>query len=62
MTISEAQKRRIDNWIKTDRRNPYGDDPTTVYPTGDPLFDPRTGQMRDLYEYILSRHPELREN
>jgi len=31
-----------------------------MYAGGTPLFDERTGRVRDKYEYILERHPELR--
>ncbi len=61
MTISDAQKKRIDEWIRRSGRNQYGDPTETVYPGGNPLFSERSGALRDRYEYILSRHPELRE-
>jgi hypothetical protein len=60
MSISEDVKQRIDAWIKQNGRNQYGDPPNTFYPGGNPLFDERSGQLRDRYEYILSRHPELK--
>lgn len=60
MAISEEQKAKIDNWIKQTGRNQYGDPPDAFYPGGNPLFDFKGGGMRDRYEYILSRHPELR--
>lgn len=60
MSIDEETKRRIDRWIKENGRNPYGDPPDTMYAGGTPLFDERTGRMKDKYEYILEKHPELR--
>ena len=61
MSVDEATKRRIDRWIKENNRNPYGDEPDTMYMGGTPLFDERTGRSRDKYEYILDKHPELRQ-
>ncbi len=61
MAIDEATKARIDRWIKEKKLNRYGDPKETVYAGGTPLFDERTGRTRDRYEYILERHPELRE-
>ncbi|MBI3910954.1 MAG: hypothetical protein HY320_08480 [Armatimonadetes bacterium] len=58
--IDPEARQRIDRWIKEKGLNPYGDPPDTVYAGGSPLFDMRTGQTRDRYEYILERHPELR--
>ncbi|NUP98677.1 MAG: hypothetical protein HUU35_02355 [Armatimonadetes bacterium] len=60
--ISDQLKARIDAWIKTKGCNEYGDPPDTMYAGGSPLFDERTGQMKDRYEYILSKNPELAEN
>ncbi|HIE52220.1 MAG TPA: hypothetical protein EYP85_10715 [Armatimonadetes bacterium] len=57
--IDEALKRKIDRWIEERGLNEFGDSPDTVYIGGTPLFDERTGQRKDRYEYILERHPEL---
>lgn len=38
--------------------NKYGDPADTVYAGGNPLFDIKTGQLKDLYEYILSKHAD----
>lgn len=62
MLISDATKRKIDEWIKRENRNPYGDPKDTVYMGGTPLFDERTTQQKDRYEYILSKHPELKDD
>lgn len=59
MLIDEQTKQKIDRWIKASGRNEYGDPQDAVYPGGSPLFDMRTGRLRDRYEYILSKHPEL---
>lgn len=58
--IDEETRRRIDEWIRTAGRNEFGDAPGTVYTGGTPLFNERTGQRLDRYEYILRKHPELR--
>ena len=61
MPISDALKRKIDQWIEREGRNQYGDAKDTVYAGGNPLFDERSSKGKDRYEYILSKHPELRE-
>lgn len=61
MAIDDATRARIDRWIQEKGLNPYGDPKDTVYVGGTPLFDERTGRARDRYEYILERHPELRQ-
>jgi hypothetical protein len=59
-TISEAVRKRIDEWIAKNGLNAFGDPPDTMYAGGTPLFDERTGVRKDRYEYILEKHPELR--
>lgn len=58
--IDEETKKRVDNWIRENGRNEFGDDPGAVYAGGTPLFNEMTGRSLDRYEYILKRHPELR--
>ncbi|HTE18233.1 MAG TPA: hypothetical protein VK689_07610 [Armatimonadota bacterium] len=58
--IDDQTRRRIDQWIREQGRNEYGDDKGTVYTGGTPLFNEMTGRTLDKYEYILKRHPELR--
>ncbi len=60
--MDEATKKKIDDWIKKEGRNTYGDPKDTVYAGGNPLFDERSAQMKDRYEYILSKHPELKQD
>lgn len=61
MPVDDATKKKIDDWIERAGLNEYGDPPGTVYAGGNPLFDERRpGPMPDRYEYILSRHPELK--
>lgn len=61
MPVDEATKRKIDRWIEENKLNPFGDSSGTMYAGGTPLFDERTGRSRDRYEYILERHPELKQ-
>lgn len=62
MPLDDATKKKIDEWIKKSGRNEYGDPADTVYAGGNPLFDERSPQMKDRYEYILEKHPELRSS
>jgi hypothetical protein len=58
--IDEPTKKRIDDWIRKNGRNEYGDSPDTVYTGGTPLFNEMTGRKIDKYEYILKKNPGLR--
>lgn len=60
MPVSDTTKKKIDEWIKKAGRNTYGDPKDTVYAGGNPLFDERRPGLKDRYEYILERHPELK--
>jgi hypothetical protein len=59
--VDDETKQRIDRWIRDKNLNPYGDSKDTMYAGGSPLFNEATGQAQDRYEYILSRHPELKK-
>ena len=61
MAVSDALKKKIDDWIKAEDRNQYGDPKDTVYAGGNPLFDMTRPGLKDLYEYVLERNPNLRE-
>lgn len=58
--IDDETKRRIDQWVRENGLNEFGDRPGTVYAGGTPLFNEMTGRQMDRYEYILKRHPELK--
>ena len=60
--VDDQLRRRIDDWIKRNGRNPYGDPPGTMYMGGTPLFDENTGVTKDRYLYILEQHPELKDD
>lgn len=61
-TVDDQLHRRIDEWIARNGLNAYGDPPETMYAGGTPLFDERTGIVKDRYQYILDRHPELKSD
>lgn len=60
-SIDETTRKRIDAWVRENNRNEFGDSKDTVYAGGTPLFNEMTGRTLDRYEYILKKHPELRE-
>ena len=62
MGVDDTTKKRIDDWIKKEGRNEYGDPRDTVYAGGNPLFDERSAKLKDRYDYILDKHPELKKN
>lgn len=54
--LTEKQKKLIDDRIRKEGLNEFGDSRDTVYAGGTPLFDMRTGRTKDRYDYILDRH------
>lgn len=54
--ISFEEKQQIEDWIIEQGLNQYGDLKDTVYIGGTPLFDEKTGERIDRYEYILRNH------
>jgi hypothetical protein len=62
MPINEKTRQKIEEWIKREGRNEYGDPKDTLYAGGNPLFDERSAQLKDRYEYILKKNPELKDN
>ena len=60
--MNELLHRRIDEWIARNGLNAYGDPPGTMYAGSTPLFEERTGVMKDRYAYILEHHPELKDD
>ncbi len=57
-SITDTEKKKIDDWILKNNLNKYGDPKDTVYTGGTPLFNEMTGKAVDRYEYILKRHPD----
>ncbi len=60
--VDDETRRRIDDWIRKNNRNEYGDAKGTVYAGGNPLFNEMTGRTTDRYDYIIKRNPELRRH
>jgi hypothetical protein len=58
--VDPETRQRIDAWISQNHLNDFGDPSGTHYAGGTPLFNEATGERRDRYEYILSKHPELK--
>uniref|UniRef100_K3X6G8 Cystatin domain-containing protein n=1 Tax=Globisporangium ultimum (strain ATCC 200006 / CBS 805.95 / DAOM BR144) TaxID=431595 RepID=K3X6G8_GLOUD len=56
--MSAEEKAQVDAWIKKNDLNQFGDSKHMAYTGGTPLFDETTGKTRDLYDYILHRHPD----
>ncbi len=54
--LTDQEKKWIDQMLKKLGLNDYGDPKDTVYAGGTPLFNERTGKIRDRYEYIVSKH------
>jgi hypothetical protein len=59
--VDDATRKRIEEWIRKNGLNEYGDPKGTVYAGGTPLFNEMTGSSIDRFAYILKRHPELRQ-
>jgi hypothetical protein len=58
MDLTPEQKKYIDDRIKKEGLNQFGDPKDTVYAGGSPLFDMRTGKTKDRYEHIVKKHPD----
>ena len=56
VVLSEEEKARIDQWIKENDLNRFGEPKKKVY-VSFPLVDEVTGERIDRYRYILSKHP-----
>jgi len=62
MAVDDKTRQKIDEWIAKEGRNQYGDPKETVCAGGNPLFEERRSELKDRYEYILEKNPELRES
>lgn len=56
--VSASEKIQIEKWLRENNLNQYGDPAKSVYTGGTPLFNESSGQTLDLYQYILSKHPD----
>lgn len=59
-SASEAVPPVIDMWLAMNGLNMYGDPLDVSYLGGGPLFNEVTGQTLSRLEYILSKHPHLK--
>ena len=48
----------IDQWIRANGLNRYGDPAGAMYTGGSPLFDERTAESIDRLTYLLKHHPD----
>jgi hypothetical protein len=55
--LTDDQKKWIDDQIKREGLNEFGDPKNTSYMGGTPLFNEMTGETKDRYDYILGKHP-----
>lgn len=56
--LSSEERAKIETWISDNGLNEYGDPSGTVYAGGTPLYDEKTSQTIDRFDYILNRHPD----
>lgn len=56
--VPPEEQKKIDQWIRENDLNEYGDPKTTVYAGGTPLYNEVTGEYTQRYEYILQQHPD----
>ncbi len=59
--LSPEIKEKIDNWLKANSLNRYGDKADTYYAGGTPLFDESTGKAIERFEYIFEKIPDILE-
>lgn len=59
--LSDAQKQAIQDWLKNNQLNDYGDAADTVYTGGTPLFNEATGATQNRFEHLLEKFPALKD-
>lgn len=57
--LSQAEKDIVENFLENNNLNRYGDHPEAMYAGGTPLFNEKTGESIDRFDYILNNHPEI---
>lgn len=57
--LTREQKEEINQWLKENNFNRYGDAVNTMYAGGTPLFNELTGEAIDRFEYILKKVPDV---
>lgn len=55
---AEQEAKQIEDWIKANNLNRYGDPIDFMYTGGSPLFNEQTGEVTGRYDYILENHPD----
>lgn len=59
VSLTAAQKKSIDEWLFKKGLNKYGDASNAIYTGGTPLFNEKTGQAVERYDYILNKFPNI---
>ena len=57
--LTKEQKEKIDNWLKQNNFNRYGDDINTRYASGTPLLGDSINKNLDRFEYIIEKIPDI---
>lgn len=57
----KAQESCLDQWLKSQKLDRYGNPEGTMYAGGTPLFDERTGETRDRLDFVYSNKPEAKK-
>lgn len=58
LLLSRREIKRVERWIEDNNLNKYGDPMDTFYIGGTPLFDERTGEKMNRFDYIAKMHPD----
>lgn len=59
--LSDEQKQKIDDYLKNNNLNEYGDPKDTVYSGGSPLFNEQTGETLNRYDYIIDNNTDVQK-
>ena len=59
MELTKQEQEKIDEWLEQNNLNRYGDAVNTMYSGGTPLFNEKTGESINRYDYILKKYPNL---
>lgn len=57
--LTKEQRFEIDEWLKKNGYNRYGDSAGVIYAGGTPLFDETGGETIDRFDYILQKQPQI---
>lgn len=56
--LDQSEKNLIEQWIRKNDLNEFGDPNDTVYAGGTPLFSGKDAKVIDRFDYIISNHPD----